>query len=153
MTHSDSFELDHVNPNLAVGYSKVTDSSGTHFENNVFQHVIKGGPAGGGYSTVENLFRFDQAMRANKLVKKETAELMWTATPQSQRDGPGYGFGFGVHGETGNRMVGHNGGFPGISALLEIHLDKGITVALLSNYDRGAELVGQKVAELLTRSE
>ncbi len=153
MTHSDCYELDHVNLNLAVGYSKMTGDSGTHFENNVFRHVIKGGPAGGGYSTVEDLFRFAEALRANKLVKKETAELIWTPTPQSQGDGPGYGFGFGVSGEPGNRVVGHNGGFPGISALLDIHLDKGFTVAVLSNYDRGAGLVGGKLAELFARLE
>jgi len=153
MTGTDSYELDRVNPNLAVGYSKVADETGTHWKNNLFEHVIKGGPAGGGYSTVEDLLKFDQAMRANKLVKKETADLMWTPTPQSRADGPGYGFGFGVSGEPGNRMVGHTGGFPGINSRLDMYLDKGVTVAVMSNYDRGAELVGQKLAELLVRLE
>ncbi|MEO8450924.1 MAG: serine hydrolase domain-containing protein, partial [Gemmatimonadota bacterium] len=53
MINSDAYELDHVNPNLAVGYERDFQADGSkQFRNNVFMHVIRGGPAGGGYSTV-----------------------------------------------------------------------------------------------------
>ena len=150
MKNSDCYELDHVNPNLAVGYSKETGPNGqTVWTNNIFKHVLRGGPAGGGYSTVEDLLRFDQAMRANKLVKAETAERIWSPKPNS----PEYGYGFGLQGEPGNRIVGHSGGFPGINSVLEMHLDTGYTIAVMSNYDRGAMPVANKINELLKRIE
>jgi hypothetical protein len=111
---------------------------------NIFEHVCKGGPAGGGYSTVEDLLRFDQAMRSNKLVSAATRELMWSPKPGSPDDGSG----FGLHGESGNRVAGHNGGFPGEGGSLATQLDTGYTLAVLANYDGGAEVVQQKVQSL-----
>lgn len=150
MTNSDCYELDRVNPNLAVGYSKERGADGKPvYVNNVFKHVIRGGPAGGGYSTVEDLLRFDQALRSGKLVKAETREQMWSPKPHS----PNYGYGFGLQGGPGNLIVGHTGGFPGISSSLEIHVDGGWTVVVLSNYDRGSQAITNKINELLRRIE
>lgn len=150
MINTDCYELDRVVPNLAVGYSRKSGPEGKgYYENNVFKHVIRGGPAGGGYSTVEDLLRFDQALRANKLVSEKSRERMWSPKPQS----PDYGYGFGLRGTPGNRTVGHTGGFPGINSALEIHLDTGFTVAAMSNYDRGAMPIVDKINELLRRIE
>ncbi len=55
MINSDCYDLDRVNPNLAVGYEKEYTDDGVQFRNNIFSHVIRGGAAGGGYSTVEDL--------------------------------------------------------------------------------------------------
>lgn len=151
MTNSDCYDLDRPVPNLAVGYTWAADDVGEHWETNLFKHVIRGGPAGGGFSTVEDLLRFDQALRANKLVKAETAARMWTPSPQSSGQGQDYGHGFAIRGTPGNRVVGHSGGFAGISARLDMYLDTGYTVVVLSNYDQAAEVVGDQVAELLAR--
>jgi len=35
----------------------------------------------------------------------------------------------------GQRVVGHNGGAPGISGQLDVYPDAGLTVAVLANYD------------------
>ena len=154
MINSDCYDLDRVIPNLAIGYTRVSDAGGAHWETNTFKHVIRGGPAGGGYSTVEDLQRFAQAMRTGKLVGKASTEKMWTATELSQRGrGPGYGFGFGVSMTPAGRVVGHSGGFPGISSVLQMYLDSGFTLAVMSNYDGGAPMVQQKVTELLGRME
>src|SRR5690349_8381592 len=53
-TNSDCYELDHVKPNLQVGYEKEFNDKGYTYENNIFKHVMRGGPAGDGYSTVED---------------------------------------------------------------------------------------------------
>ena len=50
-------------------------------------------------------------------------------------------------------MVGHNGGFSGISSSLQMYLDKGYTLVVLSNYDHGAQVFEQKIMELLGRLE
>lgn len=150
MKNSDCYDLDRVVPNLAIGYSRVTTADGTFWENNLFKHVIRGGPAGGGFSTVGDLLKFSQAMRGSQLVNKDATARMWTATPQSG-PGMGYGFGFGVFATPAGRVVGHSGGFPGINSVLQMYLDSGFTLAAMSNYDGGAQLVEQKVTELLAR--
>ena len=146
MVNSDSYAMDQPIPNLAIGYSKEQDAEGhAYWTNNIFKHTVSGGPAGGGFSTVEDLLKFDIAMRNHKLLSAEMTEKLWTPKPLS----PDYGYGFGLHGEPGDRRVGHNGGFPGISASLEMHLDTGYTVAVLSNYDQGTPVASSKIAELL----
>ncbi len=46
-----------------------------------------------------------------------------------------YGYGFADAMLKGLRVVGHNGGFPGINAHLDIYLDQQYIVAVLANYD------------------
>jgi hypothetical protein len=62
-----------------------------------------------------------------------------------------YAYGFRDDREYGHRIVGHGGGFPGISARLDMDLTGGYTVAVLSNYDGGAEPVADKATDLITR--
>jgi CubicO group peptidase (beta-lactamase class C family) len=150
MLNTECYDVDRPIENLAHGYVKRPATDGQpEWQSNIFMHVAKGGPAGGGYSTVEDLLRFDQALRSGKLVSKETLERMWSPKPNS----PEYGYGFGLRGGPGNRVVGHSGGFPGINSDLKIYVDNGYTVAVMSNYDRGASIVGGKIEELLRRVE
>ena len=149
MKNTDCYELDLVNENLAVGYDKERGSKGVVYRNNIFQHVLRGGPAGGGYTTVEDLLAFDVALRSGKLVSRETLEKMWRAHPE--KNSPQYGYGFGVFQSPIGLNVGHNGGFAGISAEFEMFLEAGYTAAVLSNYGDGAPRVGQKIMNLLGR--
>jgi len=149
MRSTDSYELDRVNKNLAVGYSREQTPAGPEWRNNLFEHVIRGGPAGGGYSTVEDLLRFDQALRAGKLLKKETLAVLWRAYPELSS--PDYGLGFGIESSPAGRIVGHSGGFVGISAHLSMYLDDGWTVAVLSNHGGSASIVEAKARELITQ--
>jgi hypothetical protein len=48
-------------------------------------------------------------------------------------------------------VVGHAGGFPGISGRLEMYLDLGYTVAVLSNYDGAARPIRMRAREILAR--
>jgi hypothetical protein len=47
--------------------------------------------------------------------------------------------------------VGHSGGFPGISSVLDIYLDSGWTIVVLSNVDGGMPPVSQKLREVAGR--
>ncbi|MCC6677946.1 MAG: beta-lactamase family protein [Phycisphaerales bacterium] len=149
MVNTDCYELDRVNPNLAVGYVKEKGPAGTEYRNNLFMHVMRGGPAGGGYSTVEDLLRFDRALRGGKLLSKEWLDRVWSAHPEV--GSPRYGYGFGIEDGPAGRIVGHNGGFPGISAALAMYVDTGYTIAVLSNYGGAAEMVKNKAAELIAQ--
>lgn len=71
-----------------------------------------GGPAGGGYTTVEDLLAFDVGFRSDALVSKETLEKLWRAYPE--KSSPTYGYGFSISETPVGRAVGHSGGFPAI---------------------------------------
>ncbi|HKI05445.1 MAG TPA: serine hydrolase domain-containing protein [Thermoanaerobaculia bacterium] len=114
MASTDSWRLDEPVPNRAVGYTK---RGGDGLRNNLFQTAFKGSPAGGGYSTVDDLLRFDAALRSGVLFKD------------------------------GRKIVGVGaaGGAPGCNALLE-QMDGGYTLIVLANYDPPvAEKLGEKV--------
>jgi CubicO group peptidase (beta-lactamase class C family) len=145
MINTDAYELDRVNKNLAVGYEPEQTPRGVEYRNNIFMHVIRGGPAGGGYSTVEDLTRFAEALKNGRLVSKESFRLL--TTPKPELNSPDYGFGFGV--DAGGRIVGHSGGFPGINAQLDIYVGDDYTVAVMSNYGGGAQPIIEKSRALL----
>jgi CubicO group peptidase (beta-lactamase class C family) len=145
MTNTDCYEMDRPVENLAIGYSSDLGSP-YKWQNNLYKHVIKGGPAGGGFSTVKDLHKFALALLSGKLVSKATLETMWTDFV-----GAGYGYGFTVsHGPAG-KVVGHSGGFDGINSQLDIYVNRGYVVAVMSNYDNGASPLASKIRETLAR--
>lgn len=130
MTRSGCFELDRVNDNLAVGYAERWSADGAETVNNVFDHVVRGGPAGGCYSTVGDLVRFATALNDGTLVSPAMAETLTTGKPEV--GSPDYGYGFGIH--PGRALFGHSGGFIGISANLDISVDPaGWVIVVLAN--------------------
>lgn len=147
MVNSDCYDMDQPVINLAIGYSRAHSKNGTGWTNNLYKHVIRGGPAGGGFSTVEDLLRFDIALRSHKLLNPQYTKMVWSGKPKWKS--PDYGFGFGVRGKTGDRIVGHGGGFDGISSNLDMFLDSGYTAAVMSNYDGGAQPINEKIRELI----
>jgi CubicO group peptidase (beta-lactamase class C family) len=149
MTNTDTYDLDLVNPNLAVGYQKEYTDAGVRFRNNIFMHVIRGGPAGGGYSTVGDLLRFATALRTGKLLNESSVKTL--LTPKPELNSPEYGFGFGV--STERPIAGHSGGFTGISANLDMFLDSGYTAVVLSNYGNAADRAVLKIQQLLAAGE
>ena len=145
MVNTGCFELDKVNENLAVGYDKNYTDEGITFSNNIFLHVMRGGPQGGCYSTAEDLLKFSLALQANKLTGAEYVKILTTAKPEI--NSPGYGYGFQIN--SGRNSFGHSGGFPGINANLEIFPETGWTAIVLSNYSRGGQPVAQKMRSLI----
>jgi CubicO group peptidase (beta-lactamase class C family) len=120
MTDTANYELDVPVPNRAIGYTRESPrgpAPGGGRRNNLFLTLFKGSPAGGGYSTVDDLLRFDAALRSGILFKD------------------------------GHKIVGLGaaGGTGGCNALLE-QMDQGYTLVVLSNYDPPvAEKLGQTV--------
>ena len=145
MTSSDCYEMDHPVENLAIGYSP-DFSSPYKWQNNLYKHVLKGGPAGGGFSTVKDLHKFALALLAGKLVSKSMREIMWT-----DFKGANYGYGFTVAQGPGGKAVGHSGGFDGINSRLDIYVDTGYIVAVMSNIEGGASPLANKIGRILAR--
>jgi len=146
MTSTAAYELDYVTPNLAVGYDKTWDADGEmRYRNNLFEHVIRGGPAGGGYSTVGDLERFAEALTDGRLVGEEYVALLTSPKPELSSDSYGYGFGA----SEGSEIVGHSGGFSGISSNLDIFTDSGYVAVVMSNYGGASRDVVRKIRWLL----
>jgi CubicO group peptidase (beta-lactamase class C family) len=145
MTNTDCYELDKVNTNLAIGYDKQFTDKGITWKNNVFEHVMRGGPHGGGFSTVEDLLKFDRAFRSGKLVGLEYVKILTTAKPEL--NSPNYGYGFQVDADA--NAVGHSGGFIGINSNLDMFLGSGWTAVVMSNYSQGAQTVSQEMQRLV----
>ena len=83
--------------------------------------------AGGGYSTVGDLFRFAQTLESGKLISKTM--LAEATRPQREH----YGYGFGVRGEGPLRGFGHGGGAPGMNGVLLVFPLLGYVLVGLSN--------------------
>jgi D-alanyl-D-alanine carboxypeptidase len=147
MINTDAYENDYVVPNLAIGYTRMQARPG-EMKNNLFLHVVKGGPAGGGYSTVEDLLSFANALMSNKLLSKKNREMMTAGKIQTDRHIM-YCYGFRDRVENGHHIIGHTGGFPGIAGYLGIFADLGYTVAVLSNVDNGTSEPVLFIEELL----
>lgn len=173
MSNSDSYELDRDIPNLAIGYThsqvKFSGSPSSldccnqksqlilpddgEWRNNIFMHVLKGGPAGGGYSTVEDLLRFATALTQHKLLSPKYTEILLTGKFDVPAPAVGvtaaYGF-FVERQANGQHRVGHAGGFLGINSQLDIYPELGYVVAVMSNYDPPkAQQVSDYIGKLL----
>jgi hypothetical protein len=70
-----------------------------------------------------------------------------TAQAETGRGDDAYGFGFDVQSIHGHPIVGHGGGFPGISASFSVYPDDGYVVAVLSNYDMVARTVADRLRD------
>jgi CubicO group peptidase (beta-lactamase class C family) len=85
--------------------------------------------AGGLYSTVDDLFRWDQALGAGRLISKEAHARMTTIAPLLAP----YGYGFGILRQNNRRMISHAGGLPGFRSQLSRFPDEPACVIVLSN--------------------
>jgi len=153
MINTDCYHMDSPVPNLAFGYTKADhrDQRTDEWFNNLFKHSARGGPAGGGFSTVEDLLNFDIALRNFQLLDEDHTNILITGRQEMGGPEMMYGYLFGVETENGQRIIGHSGGAPGISAILDMYFDSGYTVAVMGNYDGVAGMVAHKIRTLLMR--
>jgi D-alanyl-D-alanine carboxypeptidase len=147
MSQTDSYWKTDGVPNLAVGYTRPPDADKDQprTRNNEFL-PLRGTSAGGGYSTVGDLAKFASALLNHKLLNEELTRMVTTGKVAAPR-GSKYAYGFDDRLQNGNRIIGHNGGSPGANAQLDIYVQSGCVVVVLSNYDpHVAEQIADYVA-------
>jgi CubicO group peptidase (beta-lactamase class C family) len=130
MARTDSLSEDEPVPDRAVGYMKRDGE----WKPNTSTLPYRGTSAGGGYSTVEDLLRFANALTGHKLLnERDTATL----TTGKVAMGPiaKYAYGFGDFNRDGVRWFGHNGGAPGMNGELQIFPESGYVIVVLANMD------------------
>lgn len=125
--------------NRASGYEK----NGRHYVNANFIDMSVPYGAGALYSTVEDLFLWDQALYSNRLLRKENMDLVFNKHIPSGGSYYAYGWGIGEIrlGNTAERIetIGHGGGIAGFNTqLTRIPSDKSFIVLL--NNTGGAPL-------------
>lgn len=147
MQNSGSFDLDVPVKNTARNYWYSVET-GKITENLMYQSV-KGGPAGGGYSTVGDLHKFALAMQTGKLLNTQLSNEALTAKPEL--NAPNWGYGFSVRGSKGNQVVGHNGAHLGMTARLNMYQDKGYILVVLGNYQSSSWPIVAKVEQLVNQ--
>jgi len=130
--------------NRASGYEWVK----TRYENRPILAPFVGFSAGSIVSTVEDMARWDAALRAGKLLTRSSYSQMWT--PARAADGSelsfNYGFGWFIDAYHGHRLVLHSGGTPGFSSAIYRATDEKLTVIILSNH--GDRILEQLVIDI-----
>jgi CubicO group peptidase (beta-lactamase class C family) len=89
----------------------------------------------GMYSTVGDLFVFDQALNDGQLLSLENQELMYTPSLAADGSGDVYGYGWQLSERGGHRRVGHSGRINGFRVFFGRYLDDQVTIILLSNIE------------------
>jgi CubicO group peptidase (beta-lactamase class C family) len=89
----------------------------------------------GMYSTVEDLFLWDQALYSNQLLSKGSLESMYTPNYAADGSGGEYSYGWQIGEFQGHRKVEHVGGINGFHAYLGRYLDDQVTIIFLSNIE------------------
>jgi CubicO group peptidase (beta-lactamase class C family) len=89
--------------------------------------------AGGLGSTLDDLIRFDGALRRQTILDEATQQRMYTPFPLLDGRSQDYGLGWAITRYRGHRAVHHAGGVLGFSAFVARFLDDDITIIILSN--------------------
>src|SRR5688572_28884146 len=93
---------------------------------------------------------FDPALRNGKLLTAKSTEILLAPKVDSAFGGR-YAYGFFVrNGDGEGRIVGHGGESAGLNTQLDMYLDSGYTVIVLSDYDPpSARNVAAKLQEMI----
>lgn len=154
MSDTACYELDAGTPNLALGYT-VFDWEGNdtgQLNPNNSMMPMRGGSAGGGYSTAPDLLSFGNALLSNQLLNPEFTDLLLKGKIQIA-DGVQYAYGFFDQIVNGHRRVGHGGGFPGICSIFSLYPELGYTIIIMSNLDYTCGEVNDFLMETLIIGE
>jgi CubicO group peptidase (beta-lactamase class C family) len=104
---------------------------------------------GGIYSSVEDLYKWDQALYTERLVRRETIERAFTPAVKSDHEGASYGFGWFVENYRGLDSVWHYGSTVGFRTAIMRFPAQQFTVVVLVNRDNAdAHELARKIADL-----
>ena len=89
------------------------------------------------YSSVEDLYLFDQALYGERLVPQETLERVFTGyarTPSMDIEEADYGYGWFIGKILDRPVIAHGGGMGGYNAMILRFPEEQVTVIVLRNY-------------------
>ncbi|MDH5833301.1 serine hydrolase [Luteimonas sp. M1R5S59] len=114
----------------AYGYSAATDGWARTDQSSTSAVLGDGGI----YSSIDDLAKWDAALRDDRLLSDASRALAFTAhTTTGEADVEGYGYGWRVHGEGADRLLWHSGETIGFRNVLLRWPEQRLTVVLLTN--------------------
>jgi len=125
--------LETILKNRATGYEQVGPSE---YVNSAYLDMSIPYAAGSMYSTVEDLYTWDQALYTDKLISEKSKELMFTGHVDAWSNQYGYGWGiseFWPDEEMGYQTIGHGGGINGFNTVIRRIPEHKNLVVLLNN--------------------
>jgi CubicO group peptidase (beta-lactamase class C family) len=147
MRDSDPNNIPARHLHLVVPYTERSPNGDTTDWHEAIHDI--GSPAGGAISTAEDLTRFAQALRSGRLVSKATFAKM--IQPHGNPPRGSYGYGIQIDDLYTRTIVGHGGGFPGVSTQLYMVLGSPYTLVVLANQDPpAAEIIGERTKAIMT---
>jgi CubicO group peptidase (beta-lactamase class C family) len=118
-----------VVPHRAYGYSP--DGNGFKRTDQSLTSSVLGD--GGIYSSVADLYQWDQALYTDKLVNRKMLKLAFTPGPATEHPDTGYGFGWFIGQYRGLREIWHSGNSIGFTTRIARFPDRKFTVIILTN--------------------
>lgn len=114
-------------PTDVIGHDKI-------WRRSVVQDYLDG-PVGdkGAYSTVQDLYLFDIALREGRVLDKVLLDSSYVPRSDAMRGLFSYGYGWRTFSPPGNPMVYHTGWWHGFKSLYVRDLENDITIVLLTN--------------------
>ena len=101
---------------------------------------------GGIYSSLIDLYKWDQALYMGKLIDKKFLEESWTKGKTTTGVDFPYGYGWRLENYHGNEVVYHTGSTRGFRNIIYRVPEKNFTIVILTNRDAGSEFSTLKFA-------
>lgn len=135
MVNSGYDHSDVILKNRAAGYEK----QGKKITNAAYLDMSIPYAAGSLYSTVDDLYLWDQALYTNKLLSQKSVESLFK--PYIKAGGASYGYGWFVEEDENGKTVGHGGGINGFNTIISRNFKNKNLVVLLNN--TGGTVLGE----------
>ncbi|MEO0338674.1 MAG: serine hydrolase domain-containing protein [Bacteroidota bacterium] len=159
LAHPIGKEFHYSNSGFIVLGKIIQEVSGMFYRDYVTENIFNpckmthtkiGASAGGGTSTIQDMWKFGQALKTRKLLRKEQFQLMLEDYYDAD-----YGYGMMVSDNSGNQAYGHNGGSwdgekMGVASSLFIINEK-YTAIILTNRNPNVGGIGFEVQAFLTK--
>ncbi|GHO87435.1 hypothetical protein KSZ_54410 [Dictyobacter formicarum] len=144
MNHSYYMHNETIIPRRASGYAKTQQG----YRQAEYLNMMIPYAAGSLGSTVEDLIRWDAALREERLLDAAAQELMYTPVQLNDGRTEPYGFGLRITEYKGHRLIGHGGGIHGFHTLLARFVDDQAMIAVLAN---APEIAVEKITRKIAR--
>jgi CubicO group peptidase (beta-lactamase class C family) len=134
-------------PNRACGYSSTAGNGFQRTDQSLTSSVLGDG---GVYSSVADLYRWDQALYTGKLVSPRLLRLAFTPGPATEHPQTAYGFGWFIGQYRGHQETWHSGTTRGFTTRIARFPGKKLTIIILTNRNEARlDALPHQIADLV----
>lgn len=130
MINTGNFDMDHPIPNAAEGYT-ISDVDPSIYKLNIHTYPVKGGAAGGGYTTTTDLHNYVLAIQGHVLLDREYTKKFTSPLAVDNH----YGLGMQFSNPDKGTIYGHSGGHFGVGVEWRVYEEGEYIVCFLTNRD------------------